>query len=156
MTRAAKLFILTLLLLMANVSTVLALPPLPASFYGTVQINGANAPAGAIVSAWINGVQVAQTPVALYNNQTVFSLDVPGDDPATPSLIEGGNPGDTVVFRINNWTASPTGVWNSGVNTAINLVENNAPVAANDSYATPSTTSLKINSTEGVLKMTPI
>ena len=62
MTRAAKLFTLTLLLLMANVSTVLALPPLPASFYGTVQINGANAPAGAIVSAWMCPETTPQRP----------------------------------------------------------------------------------------------
>jgi len=36
-------------------------PPLPASFYGTMQMDGAGVPAGTLVSAWINGVEYAET-----------------------------------------------------------------------------------------------
>ncbi len=113
--------ILTIALLIVSVSVALAVPPLPSSFYGTAKYSGANVPLGSVVSARINGVQYAQTTVQVYNGDTVYSLDVPGDDDSTTGVKEGGVPGDTVVFFINGIEADETASWMSGTNVQHNL-----------------------------------
>jgi uncharacterized repeat protein (TIGR01451 family) len=85
-------------------------PPLPSSFYGTVQLNGATAPVGTLVSAWINGVKYAETAVS----SSGFVLDVPGDELDTP-MIEGGHEGQVIVFRVGGYAASRLAVWHSGI-----------------------------------------
>ena len=118
-----NLFIILLIaigLLGAKVSTAYALPPLPSSFYGTVKINGANVPNDATVSARINGIQYATTTVMLYSGETVYSLTVPGDDSATPE-VEGGVPGNTIVFFIGIQAADQASTWQSGTNIELNL-----------------------------------
>ncbi|MFN8494292.1 MAG: cohesin domain-containing protein [Caldilineaceae bacterium] len=94
-----------------------AAPPLPSSFYGTV-----NLPPGAVISAWIAGVQYAQTTSFNYNGSTVYTLDAPGDDPETPSVVEGGKAGDTITFKVNGQATGQTASWQSGSNVALNLV----------------------------------
>jgi hypothetical protein len=96
-------------------------PPLPSSFYGTVKSNGANVPIGIQVSARINGVVYASSPYKYYNGDTVYSLDVPGDDPGTPGVIEGGIAGDTVVFFVGSKQADQTATWQAGTNNYLNL-----------------------------------
>jgi hypothetical protein len=121
-------FLAILCLLLGNTMPVLAGPPiLPSSFYGTVKIGGANAPVGATVKAKINGVQYALTTVIAYGSDTVYSLDVPADDPGTVGVIEGGVEGDTVVFYVNNQSANETGTWHSGTNISHNLTVTAAP-----------------------------
>ena len=117
-------------LLIINAPAALALPPLPSSFYGTVKANGANVPLGTQVTAWINGVLYATATVNLYAGEMWYSLDVPGDDPATPGIIEGGVQGNTIVFRMGTQTiATQTGTWQTGINTNLNLSAN--PTAVN-------------------------
>ncbi len=113
--------LLAITLLVSTVSPALALPPLPSSFLGTVKLDGANVPAGTVISARINGVEYASTVVQLYNGDTVYSLDVPGDDPATPPDVEGGVANDTVVFFIGSQEADQVGTWSSGTNVELNL-----------------------------------
>jgi hypothetical protein len=96
-------------------------PPLPASFYGTVKTNGSNVPIGTVVSARINGVQYALSPYSLYDGETVYSLNVPGDDPTTPGVIEGGVSGETIVFFVGDVQADQTAIWQAGTNVALNL-----------------------------------
>jgi hypothetical protein len=110
-----------LLLGLAGASPALAVPPLPSGFYGTVSINSANAPAGATVSARIDGTQYAYSTVLFHQGQTVYGLDVPGDDPATPGVVEGGVPGDKVVFWIGGTPANEAAAWQGGTNVARNL-----------------------------------
>jgi uncharacterized repeat protein (TIGR02543 family) len=107
--------------LFLNVSTVRALPPLPSSFYGTVKLGGANVPAGTTVYAFINGVQYASSPYYVYNGDTVYSLNVPGDDLTTPDIIEGGVSGDTVVFYIGSTKANQTAPWVASTNVNLDL-----------------------------------
>ena len=109
------------LVLAIQAPPVLAVPPLPSGFYGTVKLNGANAPVGALVSATIAGVPYAYATVQMYQGDTVYSLDIPGDDPATRGVIEGGVPGDTVVFLVNGSPARETAPWQSGTNVGHNL-----------------------------------
>jgi len=42
-------------------------PELPSSFWGTVTLDGGNVPDGTIVSAWINGVNCAETTTFTYS-----------------------------------------------------------------------------------------
>lgn len=104
-----------------------AAPTLPSSFYGTVQLDGANVPDGTVVSAWINGQKYAQTITFTDNGLSVYVLDVPGDDPETSGTVEGGVAGDTVVFYIGNVQATPTATWQNGSNQAVNLSASSAP-----------------------------
>ena len=107
--------------LLTSVSPVLALPPLPSSFYGTVKFNGANAPAGTLVSAKINGVPYAYVTVQTDPGVTVYALDVPGDDASTPGATEGGVQSAPIVFLVDGVPANETGIWQSGTNVLRNL-----------------------------------
>ena len=107
-------------MLLSGFSLVSAIPPLPSSFYGTVQVNDANVPAGLPITAWIGGTQYALTYPTLYSGYTVYSLNVPGDDLSTPE-IEGGKENDVVTFKVGGIPAGLTGVWHSGMNGQINL-----------------------------------
>jgi len=115
----------TVLVLSQPVSAA-APPPFPSSFWGTVKYNGENVTIGATVTAWINGVQYASGLTELYEGNTVFSLDVAGDQAETPA-IEGGKAGDTVVFKVNGAIAVETATWQSGVNVQRNLTLTSAP-----------------------------
>jgi hypothetical protein len=119
--RIFNILILTMGMLLFDVRTALAVPPLPSSFYGTVKSNGFNVPSGVRVSARINGILYAMSPYMLYNGDTVYTLNVPGDDPETPNIVEGGVPGDTVVFYVGNTQANQTATWQSGTNVNLNL-----------------------------------
>jgi hypothetical protein len=133
--RGFIVLVLTVGLLLASAWTALAVPPLPSSFYGTVKASGANVPAGTTVSAWINGVKYSETTVLMYAGDTVYSLDVPGDEPETPGK-EGGVTGDTVVFRVGTQVTDQTAPWQSGSNVELNLTITNAPPVANDDEVT--------------------
>lgn len=95
-------------------------PPIPSSFYGTVKSNGSNVPLPAQVSAWIDGTKYAETSIIVFNTDTVYKIDIPGDILSTPE-IEGGKPGDLITFQVNNDFASQTGTWQSGTNLELNL-----------------------------------
>lgn len=118
--------VLALLLMLSFVVPALAEQPprIPAGFYGTVQINGEYVADGTIVSAWINGVQYAETTTftATINSEqaSVYTLEVPGDDPSTPE-IEGGEEDDPIVFKVSGHEADQGGTWHEGTDTELNL-----------------------------------
>ncbi len=112
--------ILMLSLVFLCATPALAVPPMPSSFYGTVKIDGGNVPAGTVVSARINGVEYATSTYQTYNGNTVYSLDIPGENSDVAS-IQGGKEGDTVVFFIGTLQASQTGAWHSGTNLELNI-----------------------------------
>ncbi len=96
-----------------------AIPPLPSSFYGVVKLNGQNAPDGTVIRALIGGIAYAQAQTQTYQGNSVYSLDIPGDDPSTPA-VEGGREGEAIQFEVAGAVASQTGTWHSGTN--VNLV----------------------------------
>lgn len=108
--------ILVIALLFISFTLVKAFPPIPSSFWGTVKVNGENIPEGTIVSAWIDGVQYATCLSGIWEGNSAYSLDVPGDDPSTDP-IEGGVLDDTIVFKIGDNAATQTGNWVSSSNT---------------------------------------
>jgi len=96
-------------------------PPLPSSFSGTVKWNnGNNVPDGTAVSGWINGVKYAETQSQMDAGNSVYTIDVPGDDPETTE-VEGGVEGSTVVFEVGDSIASQTGTWHTGTDVELNL-----------------------------------
>ena len=96
-------------------------PSMPSSFYGLAGENGANVPIGTVISAWINGVQYAETLSLSYNGNSVYTMDVPADDPGTPGTTEGGLEGDLVLFKIGGIEANQTGIWHGGTNQELDL-----------------------------------
>ena len=94
---------------------------MPSSFYGLAEENGASVPIGTVISAWINGVKYAETACISYNGKSVYSLDVPADDPGTPGITEGGIEGDVVLFKIGDIEANQSGIWHGGTNQELDL-----------------------------------
>ncbi len=127
--RLLTILILTFSFLAFTIQPASAFPPLPSSFKGTVKVDGANVNGSTVVTARINGVQYASTTVSTYLGDTVYSLDVKGDESDTPGIIEGGVEGDIVVFFIGGIQAAQTGTWHSGTNVTLNLTgfSNRAP-----------------------------
>ena len=108
-----SVLLLSLLMVFATVAPTHAAPPLPSSFYGNVQMSGADAPAGTRVSASIDGVTIAETMTRVEDGRAVYALDVLGDDPDTPG-VEGGVDGKTIVFHVDGLAATQTAPWQRG------------------------------------------
>ena len=115
-----RISLATLLLVLCNVTPARAFPPLPSSFYGVVQQEGENIPDGTLVEALINGQVMAYTLSGTYEGQSMYSLDIPGDD-TTTHAIEGGIPGQIIQFRVGGKLADQTASWTSGVNQNLDL-----------------------------------
>jgi uncharacterized repeat protein (TIGR01451 family) len=112
-------------------------PPRPATFFGVATAGGSAAPAGTSVSAWIDGVQYAESTVFAAGGVSVYRLDVPGDLPGT-AAVEGGTAGQTVTFKVGGGQAAETGVWQEGAPTRLDLSGSNGPdlsVAVDDGVA---------------------
>lgn len=120
------------LLLVLMVATLMALPAqagppgLPSNYYGTVRLNGANAPAGSYVLALVQGNECQRDAVdqdAQYGS--VYSLNVSADDPATPQ-VDGGSRQDVVTFVLElpgggQCPMPQTAGWEGGSSTAVHL-----------------------------------
>jgi peptidoglycan/xylan/chitin deacetylase (PgdA/CDA1 family) len=76
-------------------------PPLPHTFYGSLQfVTGDAAPgAGAVAEAYVPGVATPVATASLLNDGANYRLIVPGDVPGTEAK-EGAADGDVVTFRI--------------------------------------------------------
>lgn len=77
-------------------------------------MNGANVPEDTEVTAWIDGVRYASAAAIIHEGNSVYAFDVPGDDPSTLDVIEGGTQGQTIIFRIGNLVAHNSAIWRSG------------------------------------------
>ncbi len=126
------IFALALLLALQSLgaSRAIAQPALPSSFYGTVKVEGENAPDNSLILAIINDNLVADTRAMLVGEDLVYQMDIPWDDPDTLK-IDGGTEGDTIEFYINNNLVSYTASWHSGTNVEFDLeiFGNQVPVA---------------------------
>ena len=97
-----------------------AIPSPASSFHGAIKVNGENLPDGLLVVAWINGEAYASNYIQTDRGNSVYSLDVPGDDPDTPER-EGGREGDTVQFELGGVLADQAGTWHSGTSIQLDL-----------------------------------
>jgi uncharacterized repeat protein (TIGR02543 family) len=113
--------IITILIGIFFAGGVWAVPPPPHTIYGTVKQDGANVPSGTVVSAWIGGVQYRSTATILNGGESVYALDVPGDDTDTPTIKEGGGNGEIISFMVGSDWAPQTVAFSSGSTTNLNL-----------------------------------
>lgn len=114
---------LAILMALALVSAAYAFPQLPFNPHGTVVVNGVPASGGLLIGARCGGAQVATTNTVIYNGQALYSLDVPGDDPATPA-VEGCVPQALVTFTVGGIPADQSAAWVSGGSPILNLTVN--------------------------------
>jgi hypothetical protein len=123
MKHLARILSLTLVVLLTSLfitTPALAIPPLPSSFYGTVKVNDANVPDGTAIQALIGGQVYAEGLTQTYQGNSVYALDVRGDDPDT-AVKDGGREGDVIQFKIGGALANQTGVWHTGTNVNLDL-----------------------------------
>jgi hypothetical protein len=141
MIRPVKYFSLSLLICLVSLFMtipVMAIPPaMPSSFYGTLKVNGENVPDGNLVQALINGQVVAKGYTQTYQGDSVYAMDIPGDDTDT-GVQDGGRENDTIKFEIGGAMADQTGVWHTGTNVNLNLTASTSePVATPQATPTP-------------------
>ena len=104
---AVVLALLAVMILPASLASAQSPPGLPAIFWGSITINGSNAPVGTQVTARINDVQ--------QGSYTVSTAGSYGD-----MLVQNGNDGDTVQFYINGSPAQ-TAVFHPGQRNRVDL-----------------------------------
>lgn len=68
----------------------------------------------------INGQGYSEEQTQTYQGDSVYAMDISGDNPDTV-VIEGGQDGDTIMFTIGGIIADQTGTWRSGSNNNLNL-----------------------------------
>ncbi len=88
--------------------------PLVCGFYGPVTLDKVKAPAGSIVTAWIDGMLTKTTASGTDN----FALNIPGN-----------YTGKTVTFQVNGQPANESAVWVRGgnVQTTLNAITTSTP-----------------------------
>ena len=109
-----------ILFILLGVTPVGAVPPLPFTVYGRVQLNGTDVANGTIIRAYVNGVERGSTTSLIHNGQAVYSLNV-GDD---PNWNPPGNPpasGRVITFTFNGLVANQTATWQAGARQALTL-----------------------------------
>ena len=132
------------------VTSALAIPPLPSSFYGRVKFNGANVPDGTLVRALIDSQVCAEGRAQTYQGESVYTVDVRGDETGTAAR-EGGREGDVIQFEVGGILAEQTGVWHSGTNVELNLtVKNIGTFGAPPPAVTPVPTQTLVRPLEAV------
>jgi len=102
-------FLVLALLLWA--APVLAVPPIPHAFHGTVEINpgyGA-APRGTVVSAWINGENAGS-----YTTTVVGQYGSLAERDYLAVSCAGANDGDTITFYVNGRSTGQTATFEVG------------------------------------------
>ena len=142
MGRAYRLFfsvcILALIMFIRLTPSQAAPPTLPAAFFGTVTIDGRPAADGLFLEVRIAGISFATTQIVSVSGQSgYYSLQVPGDDPDTPLIVEGGRENDRISFFLGTVALAPTGTWNEGALIALNISGSAIPTPTPTATVTP-------------------
>ncbi len=103
---------------------------MPASYYGGIIRDSVEAPMGTEITIWIDGEEITYSAYltrvkGIYGPHISLDpeasyLTIPPDNGDTPEK-DGGVSGDTIVFKINGFTADQTATWNSGNIEGLNL-----------------------------------
>lgn len=137
LSRISSLSLIVFVVSLFVATPVLAIPPLPSSFYGNVKVNSANVPDGTLVQALIGGQVYAEGYTQTYQGNSVYALDVRGDDSGT-ATVDGGREGDTIQFKIGGLLADQTAVWHTATNVNLNLTTStSAPIVTPQATPTP-------------------
>ena len=152
MKHVIKLSLITLLSLLVSLFITLpalAVPVLPSSYYGTIKVNAAKVPDGTTVQALIDGQVYGETVTLTYQGDSVYAVDVLGDDSDTTAK-DGGREGDPIQFKIGGVLVDQTGTWHSGTNVNLNLT-----ASSSEPVATPEPTSILVPTQTPILLVEP-
>lgn len=99
----------------ARITTKAQPPALPSSFYGTVTLNGEDAPEGTLIAVGNRGRVYAELACFIDTDtgRPVYSIDVPADDPATPER-DGGIQDEVLQFTVGGLLADRAPIWDGG------------------------------------------
>jgi hypothetical protein len=147
--RITSFSLLIIMMSLFITTPVLAIPSLPSSFYGTVKVNDANVPDGTAIQALIGGQVYGQGVTQTYQGDSVYVLDVPGDNTDTAAQ-DGGREGDTIQFKIGGVPAKQTAVWHVGTNTNLNLT-----ASSSGTINTPAPTSSPVPTQTAIVPIQP-
>lgn len=104
----------------------------PTRFYGTLSINGAVAPSGTTVTAYVNGNACGSVTTS---DEGRYVLDA-----ISSGTQEGcGNDGDAVTFQIGDGTAEQLGTFGTGNFALLDLSVGGGPAATSEVPPPPST-----------------
>lgn len=128
------LVLLASLIILLNIPIGVSQPPTgpPCNFAGYV--NDGNAPVGVKITAEIDGKVYAESKTFYYEGDeqykagTVYSIDVPADNPLTDEK-EGGVDGDIVKFRVDGTLCNEYGIWKQGESIPLDLTYNVSIIA---------------------------
>ena len=98
LSRISSLSLIVFVVSLFVATPVLAIPPLPSSFYGMVKVNSANVPDGTVIQTLIGGQVYAEGYTQTYQGNSVYALDVRGDDSGT-ATVDGGREGETIQLE---------------------------------------------------------
>ncbi len=119
--------------LVVNIAGAQSPPNPPSRFVGNVKIDGANAPAGTLIEARINGATCGVSTVFFANSEARYTLDSPALEPSANNC---GVDGSVVEFYVAGKKANETGSWaNYRLNT-VNLTVTSATPAPTTPPAT--------------------
>lgn len=96
-------------------------PGPPARFSGSVMVGAAPAPVGAVLEAWVQGIQETRCAGIVLVDPGRYSIEVPRDRPGC------GIEGAPVIFRLDGRRATPEGVFASGRAVVLNLQVSDVP-----------------------------
>ena len=117
---------IVILLLFGAINIFAQQPPNPSWFWGTVKINGIDAPVGTKITPILDNVE---DQTAFVVNETLgsgkYSILVNADNPSTTEIKEGGVNGDQVIFKAKigetEYILTPTGTWDNINTQELNL-----------------------------------
>lgn len=95
-------------------------PPRPSSFHGSVRVGNRPAPSTLPISAWIGQRKIAEASLLRDGAATRYLLHLPADLPET-AAVEGGLPGQQVVFRVGASEGIQQGEWQDGQHRLLDL-----------------------------------
>ena len=118
------------ILLLILVRPVFALPPLPATFWGRVSLNGSDAPAGTQVTAWIGSSEVDVVFTQTDGGESYYALQIAASDAWDPDGEQPDLEGQTLHFSVGGLPASQTATWHTGAITELDLTAASEETAA--------------------------
>lgn len=149
LVRISSLSLIVFIISLFITIPVFAIPSLPSSFYGTVMVNNAKVPDGTVIQALVAGQMYAEGFSQTYQGNSVYALDVRGDDSETAAQ-DGGREGDAIQFKIGGVLANQTAVWHTGTNVNLNLT-----ASSSGSISTPQATPSPVPTQTAIVLIQP-
>ncbi len=106
-----------------------SMPVIPHEVSGWAKVNDVFVPEGTVVSAWCDGVKVAEGLAIKYGDESWYKLDVYADDPLTLET-EGCSAGDVISFQVAGFDADQTEPWVAEQISRVDLTAASTPPAS--------------------------